>query len=76
MISRKITLGTYSNIAVEEIAEHYNLSVNDYVNLVLKNCIIKELKRRKVNFKKINSQIVLERLMLEIDSLEKRTNRS
>lgn len=76
MISQKITLGTYSNIAVEEIAEHYNLSVNDYVNLVLKNCIIKELKRRKVNFKKINSQIVLERLMLEIDSLEKRTNRS
>ena len=76
MINQKITLGTYSNIAVEEIAEHYNLSVNDYVNLVLKNCIIKELKRRKVNFKKINSQIVLERLMLEIDSLEKRTNRS
>lgn len=76
MISQKITLGTYSTIAIEEIAEYYNLSVNDYVNLVLKNCIIKELKRRKVNFKKINSQIVLERLMLEIDSLEKRTNRS
>lgn len=76
MISQKITLGTYSTIAVEEIAEHYNLSINDYVNLVLKNCIIKELKRRKVNFKKINSQIVLERLMLEIDNLEKRTNRS
>jgi hypothetical protein len=76
MISQKLTLGTYSAIAVEEIAEHYNLSVNDYVNLVLKNCIIKELKRRKVNFKKINSQIVLKRLMLEIDSLEKRTNRS
>lgn len=76
MISQKITLGTYSTIAIEEIAEYYNLSINDYVNLVLKNCIIKELKRRKVNFKKINSQIVLERLMLEIDSLEKRTNRS
>lgn len=76
MISQKITLGTYSTIAIEEIAEYYNLSVNDYVNLVLKNCIIKELKRRKVNFKKINSQIVLERLMLEIDNLEKRTNRS
>lgn len=76
MISQKITLGTYSTIVIEEIAEHYNLSINDYVNLVLKNCIIKELKRRKVNFKKINSQIVLERLLLEIDSLEKRTNRS
>lgn len=76
MISQKITLGTYSTIAIEEIAERYNLSINDYVNLVLKNCIIKEFKRRKVNFKKINSQIVLERLMLEIDSLEKRTNRS